>query len=90
MDISKFERAGVLQILLYLIVKKKKVMVSELYRQVHAAFETTDAAIKFLAINGLVFDEKITSCFPKRRLVSLTVTGEAVAQCLKCIDLLTQ
>lgn len=84
MSVSDFERAGALQILLYLYENKNKgkIKFTEITKNVKASNETVIQTIAFFTQNDLTKEEK-AKAFPYQHWVWLTPKGEAVAQHLQ-------
>jgi hypothetical protein len=83
-ELCDFERAGALQILLYLFGNKEKgkVGITEIVKNVKATSETVNATIAFLTQNNLTKEEK-AQVFPYQHWITLTPKGEAAAQHLQ-------
>jgi hypothetical protein len=82
-SIAKLERAGALQILVYLCknVDKGKLKITDITKNVKASIETVNAAVTWLKENSLCEEEWVKS-FPPMHLVWLTPKGAEVAQYL--------
>ena len=81
-SIAKLEKAGALQILVYLRQNTKegeKTQITQIARNTKAASETVKATIHYLAQNELV-NEEYAKTFPRQHLVWLTPKGATVAQ----------
>ncbi len=82
LSLAKLERAGALQILVYLYQnseKSEKTQITEIIKGVKAASETVMATIKHLALIELINEAHVKS-FPRQHLVWLTPKGKIVAQ----------
>ena len=90
-EVSKLERAGIIQTLLFLYINRKmpEITVNNLIDGIEAATDTVLRAIDYLIAEGLVEKEE-TRRFPFKHLLKLTDKGlsaagplVAVAQALK-------